>query len=144
MLLALSVQHGFQLHQMDITSAFLNGDLKEEVYLSPPEGLVIEGQGRLVCKLRKSLYGLRQSPRCWNSTLDTRLKELGFKQTPSDPCIYTTLEGGPLFLAVYVDDILIAGKEKEQIERVKELLAQHFEVKDLGVLNHFLGVTQVS
>ena len=79
MLIVIAVQLGLKLHQMDITAAFLNGDLKEDVYLSPPEGLGVNGsRGKVFCKLKKSLYGLRQSPRCWNSTLDAKLREMGF------------------------------------------------------------------
>lgn len=142
-LIAIAVQLGLKLHQMDVTAAFLNGDLKEDVYLSPPEGLVVdESKNKMYLKLVKSLYGLRQSPRCWNSTLDTKLKQMGFQQTPSDPCIYVNVTSTkePLILAVYVDDIILAGKNDEQISQVKEKLAQCFEVKDLGILHHFLGV----
>ena len=142
MLIAIAVQLGLKLHQMDITAAFLNGDLKEDVYLSSPEGLEVNGsRGKVFCKLKKSLYGLRQSPRCWNSTLDAKLREMGFRQTPSDPCMYiTSSEGKPLILAVYVDDIILAGKSEKLISEVKRKLAQYFEVKDLGILHHFLGV----
>ena len=80
------------------------------MYVKQPEGFVVEGQEHLVCKLKKSRYGLKLSPRCWNQTLHTQLMEMGFKQTPSDPCIYTLLSHGSCVLAVYVDDILIAGK----------------------------------
>ena len=142
MLIAIAVQLGLKLHQMDITAAFLNGDLKEDVYLSPPEGLEVNGsRGKVFCKLKKSLYGLRQSPRCWNSTLDAKLREMGFRQTPSDPCMYiTSSEGEPLILAVYVDDIILAGKSEKLISEVKRKLAQYFEVKELGIRHHFLGV----
>lgn len=88
-LIALSVQYGLKLHQVDITTAFLNGTLKEEVYMRQPKGFAAEGAEHLVCKLKKSIYGLKQSPRCWNVVLDTRLKEMGFIQSASDPCIYT-------------------------------------------------------
>ena len=70
-----------QLHQVDITTAFLNGQLEEEVYMVQPEGFVSAGREHLVCRLKKGIYGLKQSPRCWNTTLDSHLKELGFVQT---------------------------------------------------------------
>ena len=109
---------------------------------SPPEGLGVNGsRGKVFCKLKKSLYGLRQSPRCWNSTLDAKLREMGFRQTPSDPCMYiTSSEGEPLILTVYVDDIILAEKSEKLISEVKRKLAQYFEVQDLGILHHFLGV----
>ena len=117
--IALACKEGLKLHQMDITTAFLNGDLKEEVYMRQPEGFVAKGQERLVCRLKKSLYGLKQAPRCWNQVLDSQLKAMGFDQSPSDPCIYTSKTDDDFFvLAVYVDDILLAGKSKEKIEAI--------------------------
>ena len=86
-LLALSVQYKLKLHQVDVVTAFLNGNLEEEVYMAQPEGFVSPGQEHLVCKLKKSIYGLKQSPRCWNSALDAYLKQIGFTQSNSDPCI---------------------------------------------------------
>ena len=74
--IALAAQHGLKLHQMDVTAAFLNGDLKEEVYMKQPEGFIQKGKEHLVCRLRRSIYGLKQSPRCWNSVLDRKLKNL--------------------------------------------------------------------
>ena len=140
MLIALAVQYGLQLHQMDIEAAFLNGDLQEDVYMTQPEGFVIEGRENLVCKLKRSLYDLKQSPRCWNAILDARLKEMGFQQTNSDPCIYRASEGEMFFIAVYVDDIILAGKSDKKIKAVKEMLASRFEVKDMGLLHYFVGV----
>ena len=140
MLIALSVQNDLTMHQMDITSAFLNGDLKEEVYMRQPEGFVVKGKEHLVCKLNRSLYGLKQSPRCWNSVLNERLIEMGFKQSSSDPCIYIASEGEEFLIGVYVDDMILAGKSDERMKMVKEMLAERFEVKDMGPLRHFLGV----
>ena len=135
--IALAVKKGLKLHQMDVTTAFLNGELEEEVYMKQPEGFVADGQEHLVCKLRKSIYGLKQPPRCWNSALNAQLKTMGFNQSASDPCIYTSLEE-MFILAVYVDDIVLAGKTDERIEEVKNILAKRFRVKDIGEL---LGVT---
>ena len=81
-----------KLHQVDITAAFLNGHLEEEVFMKQPEGFVEEGKEHLVCRLKQSLYGLKQSHRCWNSMLDTHLKDMGYVQSTSDPCIYTSTE----------------------------------------------------
>ena len=83
---SLAVRNGLRLHQLDVTTAFLNGELEEDVYMRQPEGFVA-GREHLVCKLKRSLYCLKQSPRCWNSTLDGYLKQLGFLQSNSDPCI---------------------------------------------------------
>ena len=70
-MIALAVQHGLKLHQVDVTTAFLNGKLEEEVCMRQPEGFIAKGQEHLVCKLKKSIYGLKQSPRCWNTVLMT-------------------------------------------------------------------------
>ena len=91
--IALAVQNGVKLHQMDVATAFLNGELKEEMYMKQPEGFETVGQVHLVCRLKRSLYDLKQSLRCWNSVLDKRLKKMGFVQTDSDPCIYAATEG---------------------------------------------------
>jgi len=95
-----------------------------------------------VCRLKRSIYGLKQSPRCWNHALDSKLKEMGFEQTSSDPCLYVHLDSeGVMFLvAVYVDDIVLGGRREAKMNAVKEELSQKFEMKDLGPLHHFLGV----
>ncbi len=108
---ALAVQNGLKLHQMDVTTAFLNGELEEEVYMKQPEGFIAKDQEQLVCKLKRSIYGLKPSPRCWNSALDSQLKTMGFTQTSSDPCLYTAAEGETFIIAVYVDDIVLAGRD---------------------------------
>ena len=139
---ALGAQHKLQLHQMDVSTAFLHGELTDEVYMKQPEGFIETGKEDLVCRLKRSIYGLRQSPRCWNHALDGKLKEMEFKQTSSDPCLYVSFDSeGVLFLvAVYVDDIVLGGKSKAKMDAVKEELSKKFEMKDLGPLHHFLGV----
>ena len=139
-LIALSVQQGLQLHQVDVTTAFLNGKLEEEVFMSQPEGFVTKGREHLVCRLKKSLYGLKQSPRCWNTALDQLLKEIGFVQSESDPCIYRESSGELFLLGVYVDDIVMASKSQARLKEVKKSLAKRFDIKDLGKLHHFLGM----
>ena len=88
----MAVQNEMMLHQMDVTSGFLNGDPEEEVYMTQPEGFKVKGKEYLVCRLKCSLYGLKQAPRCWNMTLDHLLKNMGFEQTKSDPCLYISSE----------------------------------------------------
>ena len=112
------------VRSMDVTTAFLNGDLKEEVYMKKPEGFTEKGKEHLVCRLRPSIYGHKQPPRCWNSVLDGKLKNMVFVQTTGDPCIYVKEEGGEIFIiAVYVDDIRLAGKSQWTINEVKQALA---------------------
>ena len=140
-LMALSVKHGLQLHQMDVTTAFLNGTLEEEVFMKQPEGYEVQGKEQLVCRLKKSIYGLKQSPRCWNIALDSHLKEMGFSQSQNDPCIYRKDTDGEVFyVGVYVDDIILAGKSVSQLKQVKADLSSKFDMKDLGKLSYFLGM----
>ena len=118
-LVAVAIQKRLKLHQLDITAAFLKGHLEEEVFMKQPEGFVVDGKEYLVCKLKQSLYGLKQSPRCWNSTLDAHLKGMGYVQSTNDPCIYTSSGGESTIIGVYVDDFVIAGESSERIEQVK-------------------------
>jgi len=106
-----------------VTTAFLNGELEEEVYMQQPEGFITDGEENLVCKLRKSIYGLKQSPRCWNTALDSHLKDIGFVQSVSDPCVYTDKGGDMFFIGIYVDDIILAGRSDKKIRKVKDALA---------------------
>ena len=117
-----------------------NGHLEDEVFMRQLEGFVVEGKKHLVCRLKQCLYGLKQSPRCWNSTLDAHLKNIGYVQSTNDPCIYTSSEGELFIIGVYVDDFVVTGESSERMEEVKAALAQKFNVKDLGELHYFFGV----
>lgn len=107
--------------------------------MKQPEGFAARGQSHLVCKLNRSIYGLKQSPLCWNSTLNNHFNKMGFKQTTSDPCLYVATEGEMFIIAVYVDDILLAGKSDKRINEVKKALSERFDIKDMGELHYFLG-----
>ena len=85
---AFAAEKKLQVHQMDVVSAFLNGELTEEIYMKQPPGYVQSGKEELVCKLRKSIYGLKQSPCCWNEKLCNHLKSAGFKGSGADPCVF--------------------------------------------------------
>ena len=140
-IIALAAKYNLQLHQIDITTAFLNGELKEDIFMKQPTGFEVKGKEHMVCKLKRSIYGLKQSSRCWNQALDKHLKKMGFKPSMNDPCIYTLNSGGEVFtLAVYVDDITLAGKTTERIQQIIREIAKQFDVKDMGKLRHFLGV----
>ena len=138
--ISLTCKEGLKLHQMDVTTAFLNGDLDQEIYIRQPKGFIADGQEHLICRLKKSLYGLKQSSRCWNQVLDAQLKKMGLQQSTSDPCIYTSKKDGLFSLAIYVDDILLAAKSEKRNAQVKCDLAKHFQLKDMGELHYFLGV----
>ena len=139
--LALAAKLGFKLHQMDIKTAFLNGELEEEIFMEQPEEFIEKGKEEMVCKLKRSIYGLKQSARCWNTELDQKLRSIGFVQSKNDPCIYTRITEGELFvIAVYVDDIIQAGKNEKDIEEVKKKISKKFDAVDMGPLHYFLGV----
>ena len=106
-LIALAARKKLHLHQLDVTTAFLNGELKEEIYIKQPDGFAVKGNEHLVCKLEKSIYSLKHLSRCWNEALDKHLKKMGFKQSSYDPCIYMLNPGGEIvIIAVYVNDII--------------------------------------
>ena len=132
--IALGAQHKLQLHQMDVSTAFLNGELDEEVYMQQPEGFVEEGKEHMVCYLKRSIYGLKQSPRCWNHALDSKLREMKFKPTSGDPCLYVhkDQEEEMSLVAVYVDDLILGGRSGSKMTAVKRELSCRFEMKDLG------------
>ena len=111
--------------------------------MKQPVGHVKEGEEHLVCRLRKSIYRLKQSSRCWNIALDSHLRKMGFAQSKSDPCIYISGGANTFFIGVYVDDMVLAGSDKAEIKRVKEELSARFDLKDLGKLSYFLGMSIV-
>lgn len=140
LLLALATTSHWCLHQLDINNAFLHGFLDEEVYMTPPEGYskALPGQ---VCKLKRSLYGLKQASRQWNVELTHQFCLFGFVQSEHDPCLFTKRNGADFMaLIVYVDDILITGSNESEIHAVKQFLDQKFTIKDLGVAKYFLGI----
>ena len=140
-LMSLSTQRGLELHHVDVHTAFLNGTLQEEVYMKQPPGYEKEGEEHLVCRLSKSIYGLKQSSRCWNMALDAHLKSVGFSQLKSDPCIYASGGEDSFYIGVYVDDMILAGNDKAKMKSVKKKLSSKFDIKDLGKLSYFLGMS---
>lgn len=130
--------HDYECDQVDIVAAFLNGELQEQIFLEPPEGSPIPADR--VLRLRKSLYGLKQSPRCFNKALDDWLRAQGFAPTRADPCIYRRLRNGTIvLLSVHVDDQLIASNSRKDLDEFKKQLNARFECKDGGPVSYFLG-----
>lgn len=124
--------------QVDITAAFLNGELKEIIFLEPPEGLDVPSDQVLL--LKKSLYGLKQSPRCFNDALDKWLRSEKFQPSTADPCLYIYQEGDVFMaLIVHVEDQLIASNNRQRLDQFKKRLNDRFECKDSGPVNYFLG-----
>lgn len=138
-LLAKAAQEDLEVHQVDIKTAFLNGDLEEEVYVTQPPGF--ENGGPQVCRLRKALYGLKQAPRAWYKTLDGILEKHGFRSCMSDAGIYVSTDTNmdPMYLVVFVDDMLIMCKCLERVVGFKEALGKEFAIHDLGEVKDFLG-----
>lgn len=136
-LMALAVQNDLRIHQMDAITAFLQGDLDEEIFMEQPEHYE-DGTGR-VCRLNRSIYGLKQAGRQWNLKLDNALKRFGLKKSKLDPCIYFTGDLSVL-IAIYVDDFLIFFKSTTTLEKVKEYLNRTFNMKDLGAVSSCIGM----
>lgn len=139
-LLSLAANLDWPLQQLDVKNAFLNGELEEDVFMDLPPGFNNGGNGRVV-KLRKSLYGLKQSPRAWFDRFMKAIKGQGYVQAQTDHTLFYRHKGGKVtILIVYVDDIIITGDDIVEITRVKKGLASEFEMKDLGKLQYFLGM----
>ena len=126
---------------MDVVTAFLNGNLEEEIYMKQPDGIIEPGKEHLVCKLERSLYGLKQSPRCWNKALKEYLLSIGFTQSSADPCVFVKKSDTLTVIAVYVDDLIILTKNSDEITKIKEILNFRFKMKDMGELYFWLGMS---
>jgi hypothetical protein len=142
LLIALATRSGWKVHHMDVKSAFLNGDLSEEVYVQQPPSFVVENGSGKVLKLRKALYGLRQAPRAWNARLDKELVKLGFVRNPLEHAVYRRSDqnGNFLVVGVYVDDLIITGPSQDSIEAFKRQMMKSFSMSDLGLLPYYLGI----
>jgi len=126
---------------MDVKTTFLHRDLEEEIYMKQHEGFVVKGKKELVWKLKKSLYGLKQSPRMWYQKFDTFIQGLGFTRSKADHCVYFNLiVDHVIYLVLYVDDMLLVGNDKEIIQDLKTHLSSKFDMKDLGAANYILGM----
>ncbi|KAJ4737614.1 Transposon Ty1-H Gag-Pol polyprotein [Rhynchospora pubera] len=140
-LVSLAANEGWKLHQLDVKNAFLHGDLLEEVYMEIPPGFGTAQTIGKVCRLRKSLYGLKQSPRAWFDRFRRAMVGMGYRQINADHTVFIRHHKGHCtMLAVYVDDIIITGDDEKEIAQLKVQLGKVFEVKDLGLLRYFLGI----
>ncbi|KAK6149115.1 hypothetical protein DH2020_016640 [Rehmannia glutinosa] len=141
LVLAIAALQNLEVHQMDVKTAFLNGDLEEEIYMEQPEGFSAPGQENKVCKLVKSLYGLKQAPKQWHEKFDNAMKECGFKINECDKCVYVKdTENGYVILCLYVDDMLIIGSNDKIIKSTKDMLNSRFDMKDMGLADVILGI----
>lgn len=139
MLLALSIEMGWYIHQMDVVATFLYPAIDETVYMEPPPGIewLEKGFGNKICQLRKALYGLKQAPRLWFEEIDTYLRQIGYTRSLADTNLYISKAS---IVILYVDDILIASSLLPEIAKTKYLLNQKYRMKDLGQVRQFLGL----
>jgi hypothetical protein len=140
--LSLAASLDLEIEQMDVKTAFLHGDLEEEIYMEQPEGFRVKGKEDYVCRLKKSLYGLKQAPRQWYKKFESVMEEQGYRKTTSDHCVFVQKfpDGDFIILLLYVDDMLIVGMNSSRIDRLKKQLSQSFAMKDLGPAKQILGV----
>ncbi|KAK8636571.1 hypothetical protein V6N13_124316 [Hibiscus sabdariffa] len=140
-LLAVDAFHDYKIWQMDVKTAFLNGKLEEDVYMTQPEGFVTPKNAGKVCKLQRSIYGLKQASRSWNFRFNEAIQEFGFIRNEDEPCVYKKFSGSIVsFLILYVDDILIIGNDIPTLQYIKTWLNSCFSMKDLGEAAYILGV----
>lgn len=140
-LIAFAFGMSWNLFQLDVKSAFLNGKLKEEVYVHQPQGFVIEGKEHKVYRLKKALYGLKQAPRAWYSEINSFLIKSGFVRSRSEPTLFVKRQGTDILIVIlYVDDLIFTGSCKNMIEAFKDDMTRKYEMSDMGLLRHFLGM----
>ncbi|KAJ9542381.1 hypothetical protein OSB04_028887 [Centaurea solstitialis] len=136
LVLALAAYHGWEVHHLDVKSTFLHGELKEEVYVTQPEGFIKPGNENKVYRLAKALSRLKQAPRAWNMKLDQTLKSLDFKKCTLEQAVYTRIsKDSMLLVGIYVDDLIVTGSSKEDLQKFKSQMEEKFEMSDLGYPN---------
>ncbi|KAL4362450.1 hypothetical protein GQ457_04G012430 [Hibiscus cannabinus] len=137
-----SQQAGIDYGDTFAPSAFLNGELEEEIFIEQPPGFFVKGNEEKVCKLKKALYGLKQAPRAWYKKIDSYLIEKGFERSKNEHTLYVKNQGKNDFLIVslYVDDLLVTGNSSNMVLSFKEEMKKKFEMTDLGLMNYFLGM----
>jgi hypothetical protein len=141
-IVALAATNRWSVHYIDVRTTFLNGTLKETVYMRQPKSFVKKGQEQLACHLLKSLYGLKQSPREWYDKINAQLQHLGMTQSNYDSNMYFMHKNGEIIiLMVYVDDLFITGSCDKLITSVKDFLHRTFSMTDLGHISRYLGVS---
>lgn len=139
-LLSLAAIRGWSLHQLDVNDAFLQGDLHEEIYMKIPPGFH-KSDANLVCRLNKSIYGLKQALREWFTKFSSELLANGFTQSRADYSLFIYRKSEIIiFILVYVDDIIITGNDNSVISSIKSRLEPKFSIKDLGNLRYFLSI----
>jgi hypothetical protein len=140
-IMVLVAHYDLELHQMDVKTAFLNDNLQENIYMAQLEGFAVEGKEHMGCKLKKSIYGLKQVSRQWYIKFDEVIRSLSFSENIVDNCIYVKFKGKDFtILVLYADDILLASSDKNMLYETKSFLSSNFDMKDLGDASYVLGI----
>ncbi|KAK4407669.1 Retrovirus-related Pol polyprotein from transposon TNT 1-94 [Sesamum angolense] len=140
-LIVIDALYDLKIHQMDVKTAFLNGELDEEIYMEQLEGFVVPGQEKKVCRLVKSLYGLKQAPKQLHEKFDRTMLSNGFKINECDKCVYVkSTQHSFIIVCLYVDDMLIMGSNRDIILTTKKMLTKYFDMKDMGLADVILGI----
>ena len=142
LLFALAAQKQWKVYQLDVKSAFLNGFLKEEIYVEQPDGFKVQGKEDKVYKLKKALYGLKQAPRAWYDRIDAYPSKLNFEKSLSEPTLFIkkSKDETLLIVSIYVDDLLVTGCRVDLIQEFKKNMQDMFDMTDLGIMTYFLGM----
>lgn len=140
-IVAIAAACGWPISHLDVITAFLNGKLRETIYMRQPPGYELKGFEHLVCRLKRSIYGLKQSPRTWYEEIDKYLRTQGWNRSLADPNLYFIHNGEYItILLLYVDDLLVTGSDSAHIAAVKQQLQGKYKMKDLGEAQRYLGV----
>ena len=142
MVLSIATSMDLEVEQLDVMTTFLHGDLEEKIYMHQPEGFVKNGKENLVCRLKKSQYGLKQAPRQWYRKFDSFMTDHGYHKMQADHCVFVKkFDGGDfLILLLYVDDMLIVGRDAKKIKSLKKPLSKSFAMKDIVPTKRILGM----
>ena len=140
-IMTLVAHFDLELHQMNVKTAFLNGNLEEEVYMDQPEGFPSKEKEHMVYKLKKSIYGLKQASRQWYLKFNDIITSFGFKENIVDRCIYLKVSGSKfIFLVLYVKNILLAANDLGLLHQTKKFFFKNFEMKDMGEASYVIGI----
>ncbi|KAG8487898.1 hypothetical protein CXB51_018780 [Gossypium anomalum] len=142
LMFALAAQKQWKIHQLDVKSAFLNGFLKEEIYIEQSDGFKVLEEEDKVHKLKKALYGLKLAPRAWYDRVDAYLSRLRFEKSLNEPTLYVKKSEDEtlLIVSIYVDDLLVTGSKSDLINDFKNQMQEVFDMTDLGIMTYFLGM----
>jgi hypothetical protein len=142
MVISLAAQKGWNVYQLDVKSAFLHGELNEQVFVDQPQGYVKKGDELKVYKLKRALYGLKQAPRAWYSRIEAYFTKEGFEKCPYEHTLFVKQSetGNILIVSLYVDDLIFTGNDENMFKEFKKSMEKEFNMSDLGKMHYFLGV----